>query len=156
MDSRSSSILRRDLFAFMPKSAALDPYLTNVWKSPGSQHKEFSFGRGCACTASDMPQFQFTFLLISYFRIAIWMHYRWLGSMIMSHLTCSKPGDALVAVSGPKPPKVVNRLRLSGPEQFQSGFVVHSNFNYASYRVAIAAVCKLPSFSTSMPSCLSR
>lgn len=39
--------------------AALDPYLTIVWKCHGSRHQQLPFGKGSACTAADLPQFQF-------------------------------------------------------------------------------------------------
>ena len=42
-----------------PEGADLDPYLTILQKSHGCRHKQLSFGRGSACTALNIPQFQF-------------------------------------------------------------------------------------------------
>ena len=39
--------------------AALDPYLTLFWKYPGSRHHRLTFGRGTACTALDLDEYQF-------------------------------------------------------------------------------------------------
>ena len=44
-----------------PRGAALDPYLTMVWKTYGNRHQQLCFGKGTACTAPNMPQFQFKF-----------------------------------------------------------------------------------------------
>lgn len=44
-----------------PGGAALDPYLTVVWKSHGSRHQQLSFGKGTACRAPNVPQYQFKF-----------------------------------------------------------------------------------------------
>lgn len=42
-----------------PAGAALDPYLTMVWKSYGSSRQQLCFGKGTMCRAPSMPQFHF-------------------------------------------------------------------------------------------------
>lgn len=42
-----------------PGGAALNPYLTMVWKSHGSRQQQLCFDKGTTCRAPNMPQFHF-------------------------------------------------------------------------------------------------